>query len=186
VNGALDGLFQNEALRGLLFRFRHLLALVLLVPLLWAMHRERLPAAFAVSMFGQAIQTWCFASLVKNRELTTRGPYLLCRNPMYVGRYFLILGFVFLLQSWIAVGAYTALYYLYMVHRVKREEARLERAFGDGYRRYRDEVPRFLPSLRPLARRETWFFDLGMFRENNAHWNIVLTLAAYAVLWWLG
>ena len=47
-------------------------------------------------MFGQLIQTWCFASLVKNWQLTERGPYLMCRNPMYIGRYFLILGFVLL------------------------------------------------------------------------------------------
>jgi len=184
VNAVFNDLFQNETLRTLLYRTRLLLAVALLVPLAWSMHREWLFAGFAVSMFGQAIQTWCFASLVKNRELTVRGPYLTCRNPMYVGRYFLILGFVMLLASWIAIVAYTVLYYLYMVHRVKREEARLDRVFGDDYRRYCREVNRFVPSPRPLARREAWFFDLGMFLENHAHWNIVLTVGAYAVLWW--
>ncbi len=186
MNAVLNDLFQNETLRNLLYRTRFLLALLLLVPLVRYMHPEWLPLAFAVSMFGQLIQTWCFASLVKNRELTVRGPYRLCRNPMYVGRYFLVLGFVLLLESWIAVAVYTVVYYLYMVHRVKREEARLDRVFGDAYRTYCRDVNRFLPSLRPRPRENVWFFDLGMFLENNAHWNLVLTLAAYAFLWWQG
>jgi hypothetical protein len=28
-----------------------------------------------------------------------------------------------------------------------------------------------------------WFFDRGMFLENHGHWNIVLTLAAYAAIY---
>lgn len=185
--GSFSDLLANRTLRTVLFRTRYLLAVAALVPLAYYTHAEWLPAAIAISLAGQAIQTWCFAALVKNRELTVRGPYVLCRNPMYLGRYFLLLGFVCLLSSLIAVVVYTVAYYAYMYGRVAREETRLRRNFGEDYEQYCRTVNRFLPSLRNLRNRNVWFFNREMFLENNAHWNIVLTLAAYVAvygIWW--
>ncbi len=185
LSHSLEGLFHNLAIRRFLFRIRHLLALVLLLPLALFMEPEWLPAAFAVSMIGQLIQTWCLSSLVKNWELTVKGPYLLVRNPMYLGRYFLLLGFVLLLGNpWIVV-AYTALYYLYMSNRVKREERRLRKNFRDAFERYCREVRRFLPSFSRILDRDVWVFDRKLFLENHAHWNILGTLGAYAALFLL-
>ncbi len=183
VNGVIQDLFANKALRTALFRARFLLALVLLVPLARYMHSEWWSAALGTSLFGQVIQTWCFASLVKNRELSVRGPYKLVRNPMYLGRYFLILGFVGLLESLAAIVVYTVMYYLYMFNRVKREERRLRRDYPDEFGKYCSEVNRFLPSFRRLGDPGVWFFDRRMFLENNAHWNILMTILAYAMLY---
>jgi protein-S-isoprenylcysteine O-methyltransferase Ste14 len=190
MNGVLQDLFTNRAIRRFLSRTRHLLALALIVPLARYMHPEWLPAAVGISLFGQIIQAWCFGSLVKNRELSIRGPYLMVRNPMYLGRFFLGLGFVCLLGSPVAIGVYTILYYPYMLYRVKGEERRLRQAYSDEYDRYCLDVRRFLPSPRRLADPGVWFFDKTMFLENHGHWNILLTLAAYVAiytshrLWW--
>jgi hypothetical protein len=180
VASALSDLAANKTLRDTLKRGRWLLGLVLLWPLALFMKPERLPAAVAISLFGQLIQTWCFASLVKNRELTIRGPYLLVRNPMYLGRYFLLLGFVWLSGGWAAVALFTVLYWIYMAARVKREETRLRRKFGEGFARYCAEVARFWPRPGRLGQPGVWFFDWGMFRENHAHWNLLATLLAFA------
>jgi hypothetical protein len=190
-NGVLQELFTNRSLRRFLSRTRYLFALALGVPLARYMRLEWLPVAVGISLFGQLIQAWCFASLVKNRELSVRGPYLLARNPMYLGRFFLILGFVCLLGSPLAIVAYAVLYYLYMLYRVKGEERRLRRAYTDEYERYCSEVRRFLPAFGKLGHPDVWFFDAGMFLENNGHWNILLTLVMYAGLYalhrlWLG
>ncbi len=178
----IDSVFANPTLRRVLFKSRFLLALVLLIPLAWHMNPALLPVGFAVSMLGQVIQSWCFASLVKNTELTVRGPYLVCRNPMYLGRFFMMLGFVLLLGHWIPVVAFTVLYYLYMSNRVKREERRLQRVFGEAFTRYCSNVRRFFPSLGAIGNKKLWFFDWSIFRSNNAHWNIVGTLIAYGLL----
>jgi hypothetical protein len=183
MSATLQDLVSNRALRRLLFKTRYFLAVLLVVPLARYMEPAWLPAAVGISLFGQLIQAWCFASLVKNLELSERGPYLLVRNPMYLGRFFLILGFVCLLGRPLAIVAYTAVYYLYMFTRVKREERRLQRVFGDEYERYCHEVRRFLPSLRRLGDPSVRFFDTGMFLENHGHWNILLTLAAYAAVY---
>ena len=182
MSNAVNELFNHLAVRKGLFKGRFVLAAALLVPVAYYMQPRWLVPGLAVSMFGQLIQTWCFASLVKNRELTARGPYLMCRNPMYVGRYFLILGFAMLLWNPWVIGAYTLIYWLYMTHRVSREERRLA-WLGDPYVEYCKKVNRDLPSLRPLADRRLYFFDRQMFLENNAHWNILATLGAYGLIY---
>ncbi len=104
---------------------------------------------------------------------------------MYLGRYFLILGFVCLLENLVAIVIYTVTYYLYMFNRVKREERRLRRDYPDEFGKYCSEVRRFLPSFRRLGDPGVWFFDQQMFLENNAHWNILMTVLAYATLYTL-
>jgi protein-S-isoprenylcysteine O-methyltransferase Ste14 len=183
---AVQELLDNRTMRRALIRARYALVLLLLVPVGWWMHPERLPVALALSIFGQAIQTWCFASLIKNRELSVRGPYLVSRNPMYVGRYFLLLGFVVLLgRGWTTVAfvlAFTAGYALYVVPRVRREERRLLRVFRDRYEAYMRQVPRFRPTLRNVRDPLVWYWDWAAFHENNAHWNLIALLAYPAAL----
>ena len=183
MGNAVNDLFNHPAIRKGLFKGRFLFAAALLVPVAYYMQPRWLLPGLAVSMFGQLIQTWCFASLVKNAELTVRGPYSMCRNPMYVGRYFLILGFVMLLWNPWIIGAYTVIYWLYMTHRVSREERRLCEWLGEPYVEYCKKVNRYFPSLRPLADRGLYFFDWKMFLFNNAHWNIVATLSAYGLIY---
>jgi protein-S-isoprenylcysteine O-methyltransferase Ste14 len=183
VTKSLKDLLANEALRTFLIRTRYLVAVVLLVPLAWAMRPELLPAGILVSLAGQAVQTWCFASLVKNRELTVRGPYVLVRNPMYIGRYFLLLGFVLLLGSPLAVAIYTVGYVVYMVARVAREERRLHRGYGAAYADYCAKVHRFWPSFSRLGDRRVWFFSKELLFENHALWNAILTIAAFGALY---
>jgi len=182
VSDVLHDLFTNQQIRKLFYRTRYLLALLLVLPLARYMHPRLLPIAIGLSLIGQLIQGWCFASLVKNRELSIRGPYLLVRNPMYLGRYFLILGFIVLLSSPLAIVGYTVLYYLYMLYRVKREERRLNRAYTEEFRRYCAEVRRFWPSWGKIREPAVRFWDNVMFLENNGHWNILLTLVAYVAV----
>jgi protein-S-isoprenylcysteine O-methyltransferase Ste14 len=188
LSNVVQELFNNESIRVALFRIRYVVGPLFLIPVGYFMQPRLFWIGFAVSMVGQVIQTWCFASLVKNRELTIRGPYLLSRNPMYLGRYFMLLGFAILLGNvWILL-AYTVVYYLYMDTRIRREERRLLRVFGKDYEAYCDSVPRLFPSLRRAGEPELWYWDWAPFRENNAQWNIVGTLASFAAVylaWWL-
>lgn len=183
MGNVIQGLFANEAIREGLIKFRFLLGAILCVPVGYFMKPELFWVGFAVAMFGQVIQIWCFASLIKNRELTVRGPYLFSRNPMYLGRYFMILGFILLLGNVWIVLAYTVLYYLYMDSRIRREEERLRRVFGDRYAEYCSEVPRLFPSFRKIGEPTVWYWDWAAFRENNAQWNLLGTLAGFALVY---
>jgi protein-S-isoprenylcysteine O-methyltransferase Ste14 len=180
---AIHALFNHPTLRRIFLKSRYLLAVALVALIAHYAQPRLLVAGFLVSLFGQAIQLWSFGSLVKNQQLTARGPYVLVRNPMYLGRFFLILGFVLIVCNVWAVVAYTAFYYFYMVNRVRREEVRLEQLLGEPYRVYRASVNRFLPNFGKLGDPMVRFLDFTVLRRNNGHWNLLATLIGWATLY---
>ena len=180
---AIHSLFNNVTLRKLYLKLRYVVAAALVVVLVINIQREWLLAAFIVSMIGEFIQLWSFASLVKNEELTARGPYVLVRNPMYLGRFVLLLGFVLLLNNHYVTATYCVFYYFYMVNRVQREEQRLQRLLGEPYEKYCQEVNRFLPALSRLGEKSVWFFDRRVMMSNNGHWNLLAVLAVYGLIY---
>src|SRR3990170_4867659 len=176
-------LFNHPGARRVFLWLRYPIAIGIVVLLAMEARREWFWPAVAVSLFGEAIQLWSFASLVKNEQLTARGPYVLVRNPMYLGRFFLILGVVLLLANVYVTAAYVVLYYFYMVNRVGREERRLEALLGEPYREYRRRVNLFWPTFSRLADPGLRFFRRDVLIRNNGHWNLAAMLAAYGALY---
>lgn len=178
----VHGFFNHPLARKIFLKLRYVLFLAVLVLLARYADVALLPAAFLVSLLGEAIQLWSFASLVKNEQLTARGPYVLVRNPMYLGRFFLILGIVLLFGNPYITAAYVIFYYFYMVNRVGREEQRLAQLLGQPYRDYCARVNRFLPSFSRLADPAVRFFNRSVLVRNNGHWNLLAMLVFYAAL----
>ncbi len=183
---SINALFNNAALRKFLVRYRIVLGIALAVLLFWQLgwRAENFWLAFAVSMVGEFIQLWCFASLDKNSTLAFRGPYSLVRNPMYLGRYFIVLGLLLLLdQGRLAVIiGYTVLYWFYMTNRVKREEALLKEVFGQSYADYCAEVRPFLPRLTPCSNGTLAFWDSRLFRNCHGSRNLIATLVVWGLI----
>ena len=138
--------------------------------------------ALCVSLGGSFVQSWCFGTLDKNRGLSASGPYALVRNPMYLGRYFLILGALMLTGLPWLIAPYTILYYFYMRNRVRREEKSLREVLGADYEAYCAEVRRFLPSPRPYLGNPVLTFRQDLFLSNHGHWNLLSVVAFYAVV----
>ena len=185
----IHALFNNAALRKVLVRYRIVLGIALVALLFWKLgwRTEHFWLAFVVSMVGEFIQLWCFASLDKNASLAFRGPYSLVRNPMYLGRYFIVLGMLLLLDNGRlpAIVVYTVIYWFYMVNRVKREEALLKEVFGQSYADYCAEVRPFLPRLTPCSNGTLAFWDKRLFRNCHGARNLVGTLVVWALIAWL-
>lgn len=77
-------------------------------------------------------------------EIVTTGPYGQTRNPMYVGMASITLGLGYVLgNGWFSLTSVGA---VLIVHRfvVLREEAYLERKFGEAYLAYKRKVRRWL------------------------------------------
>lgn len=182
---SVKSLFGQPKLRRAVVALRVPLTIALIVVLLPFLRRDWFLAGFVVSMFGLTIQLWCFAALDKNANLAARGPYALVRNPMYLGRFFIVGGLLLLLgQPWLLLP-YAAGYYLYMDSRVGREEARLRQIFGAPYERYCAQVRRFVPGLPPPGE-QVAVWDWKLFRQNHGPLNALLTLAVWAaVALWL-
>jgi protein-S-isoprenylcysteine O-methyltransferase Ste14 len=104
--------------------------------------------AWTVALFAR-IGRGTLAPWAPTTRLVVLGPYRHVRNPMISGVLFLLLGEAALLGStplllWFAVVAAVNAAYLPLV-----EEPGLVRRFGEDYERYRANVPRWLPRLRP-------------------------------------
>ena len=180
---AIHNIFNQPTLRRLFLKVRYVLALILIAALLRFMRPELLLQAFAVSMIGELIQLWSFACLVKNEELAAKGPYVMVRNPMYIGRFFLVLGFIILFGNVYLIIVYTVFYYFYMVNRVAREEGHLKQVLGEPYENYCKTTHPFLPSLTRVVKKEVRFFNWKVLVSNNGHWNLLSMLIVYAALY---
>ena len=104
---------------------------------------------FALALFAWAIVTITRASsnVPTNRPTTTiveSGPYRFTRNPIYLSMFLGLFGLAIAFDNlWLLMMLVPfALVIRYGV--VAREEAYLERKFGDVYRRYRARVRRWL------------------------------------------
>ena len=78
-------------------------------------------------------------------ELVTDGVYSFSRHPQYAGFILMTLG---LLVHWATLPLLVMwpILVVQYVRLARREEAEMEEEFGEAYRVYRDQVPRFFPS----------------------------------------
>jgi protein-S-isoprenylcysteine O-methyltransferase Ste14 len=99
--------------------------------------------AFAAH-YQQAPQGWPLESGLVPSYLLRQGPYRLIRNPMYAGEVIVWAGWALVYAS-PAVWAGLAVMSTGLAVTVRWEERRLQRRFGDNYRAYLADVPRWLP-----------------------------------------
>lgn len=113
---------------------------------------------------GIAIYLWCawdFATAGKGtpavfdppKRLVVRGLYKFVRNPMYVGILSSLFGEAWFLASsylFCYAAAVMALFHSFVIF---YEEPKLTKKFGDEYRQYRAQVPRWLPLFSNPAER---------------------------------
>ncbi len=79
------------------------------------------------------------------RKLVVRGPYRHVRNPMISGVLLMLGAESLLFGSWPVAGWTLVFFLITTVYLTRIEEPQLERRFGEDYRRYRANVPRWIP-----------------------------------------
>ena len=83
----------------------------------------------------------------KAETLISDGPYSMVRNPIYLGNFFIGLGFIFLFNVWMP---YIILLYIFFFSVeygiiISVEEKFLFEKFGDKYKKYKESVAIILP-----------------------------------------
>lgn len=179
----IHNFFNNQALRRFWLTVRIPIGIAAFGVLLSFAKSEWFWIAFTTSMIGEFIQLWCFSSLDKKKTLAFNGPYKHVRNPMYIGRFLIVLGYALLLRSWPLIPLTVIVYGFYMVNRVKREEAVLVRVFGNDYHAYCDRIGRFFPSVTGMENSTLWYWKWRLFHQNHGTLNLLVSVLSYGVLY---
>ncbi len=122
------------------WEIRHYLALV--------------PALLGIAIYFRCV--WDFATvgcgtpapIDPPKTLVVRGLFRYVRNPMYIGGLFLLLGEAMFFRSLALLKYAVVIFIVYHLFVVFYEEPSLERKFGESYRRYRQNVRRWIPGKR--------------------------------------
>jgi protein-S-isoprenylcysteine O-methyltransferase Ste14 len=107
-----------------------------------------------VFVLALALAAWAIATITSagsnvptNMPTTTvvqSGPYRFTRNPIYLGMFVGLAGLAIAFDSLWLIGTLLVFAFAIRYGVVAREEAYLERKFGDAYRHYRTRVRRWL------------------------------------------
>jgi len=80
-------------------------------------------------------------------KLIVSGPYAYARNPMHTGLFILMFGFGIYYGSLLALFIFIPVYIFFdVLMLIKIEEPELEKRLGEEYIKYKNMVPRFLPT----------------------------------------
>ena len=107
--------------------------------------------------------------------LVTEGLFRHTRNPMYVGKFFMVLGAGIASNRWPSLLSITAAYALMYQAITLAEEAYLRGKFGAAFDEYCREVPRWWPRFSGLAQ---------TFARTRFNWSRVLTKGYSEPLGW--
>jgi protein-S-isoprenylcysteine O-methyltransferase Ste14 len=151
---------------------------------------EPTPTSIALGIvpivLGQALRVWAAGHLVKNKRLTTTGPYAYVKNPLYVGAITIVLGFCIVgMPPWnlrlsptdphllLYLVFLAAFFFYYMPRKMKIESDRLRAIYGDAYTRFEQSVPNMLPRLTPYRSGDGWRWTWKQTVDNSEHGTII-------------
>jgi len=136
-------------------------------------------AGLSALVAGAALRSWGAGHLVKTTRLTVSGPYARLRHPLYLGTLLVGSGLAIMVGGWpaaVVLALFLPWFFLsYFPRKERSESARLEALYGEGFARYRAEVPALVPRIaawRPAAETlaitdgaRRWSLD--RYSENN-------------------
>jgi protein-S-isoprenylcysteine O-methyltransferase Ste14 len=131
---------------------------------------------------GEAVRILANGSLIKDKRLTDFGIYAHLRHPLYVGSALIGFGFLIMARSVVLAAVFVVLYLVLYRRTIMREEEKMERLYGDAFRRWAAATPRFIPrrlDVREIADRFT-FSKAWVNREHEGLAGVIaLTVVLY-------
>jgi len=106
-----------------------------------------LTAGALVAFLGLFLRAYAAGCLEKSRQLTISGPYRYTRNPLYLGSFFMGLGFAVAAASWALGLVFVCFFILIYVPVMRREEYFLRQKFGEAYDEYAKSASLFFPTF---------------------------------------
>lgn len=114
------------------------------------------------------------------KHLNTTGLYSVVRNPLYLGNFVGLIGFVAATRVRWLVVIVSLVYWLYIERIISAEEEFLEHLYGKEYVEWASRTPVFIPSLRGWIKPDLPFSLRTVLRRE---YNGVFALGTVVMLW---
>jgi protein-S-isoprenylcysteine O-methyltransferase Ste14 len=112
-------------------------------------------------------------------ELNTTGIYSLVRHPLYLGNFFMWLGPVLFVRTFVFVIIFILVYWLYYERIMFAEEQFLRGKFGEAYDKWSENVKAIIPRFKGFIKPSISFsFKSVLKREYNSFVNIFIIFIA--------
>ncbi|MGZ3493991.1 MAG: methyltransferase family protein [Thermodesulfobacteriota bacterium] len=126
------------------------------------------PLGVSVVALGVALRIWAqqhvHHRVIGHKQLTTTGPYEFVRNPLYIGNTILCVGGVIASELlWLIPITLFWCFGIYSIV-IRYEEEHLLKKYGDPYRSYLSEVPRWFPKISSVRNRPTGWVNQYLYR----------------------
>ncbi|MDM8515055.1 isoprenylcysteine carboxylmethyltransferase family protein [Desulfobacterales bacterium HSG16] len=119
---------------------------------------------------------WCslYIAGYKDDILVIKGPYSICRNPLYFFSMIGIIGIGCVTRTFTVPIVFTVLFAFYYPFVIKGEERRLKHHFGVEFEKYAERVPAFFPKIAIFDEPENYNVKPAVYRRHifSAVWFI--------------
>ncbi len=132
---------------------------------------------------GEVLRLWASGYLEKDRRLATAGPYAWTRNPLYLGSFFVGVGFTLATGRIVLLFLLVALFAAVYVPVMKREATKLAAAFPGDYSLYAARVPLVIPRAPREQGAPGASFRWGRVWVNREPVTVIGLVLAVVILW---
>lgn len=147
--------------------------------------------ALIVGILGQVVRIWVAGFVPRDTSgrntkeqkasvLNHTGLYSLCRNPLYLGNFLMMLSPVILLGNWLFIVVFCLGFWLYYERIIFAEESFLRAKFGEEYTSWTMQTPPFFPKLKGYVPSNMNFSLRSMLkREYNSFFGLTSSLFVF-------
>ncbi|MBI5560881.1 MAG: isoprenylcysteine carboxylmethyltransferase family protein [Deltaproteobacteria bacterium] len=122
-----------------------------------------------IVLSGLFLRSWSAGIISKGTNLATKGPYALTRHPLYAGTLLMVIGFCVIIPDGRNIWAVAVLALAVYLPKIRREEAKNLKRFGEEWERYVKGTSMFFPRRFPADIGAGWSFKQWLSnREYNA------------------
>lgn len=133
-------------------------------------------AALLVGLLGQGVRIWVAGFVPRDTSgrntkeqkanvLNSTGLYSLCRNPLYLGNFLMMLSPTILLGNWLFIMIFALSFWLYYERIIFAEESFLRVKFGQAYIDWTLKTPPFFPKLKGYVKSDMSFSFRSMIKR---------------------
>jgi len=125
---------------------------------------------------GSLGRLWCSLYIAgwKTKVLITKGPYSMCRNPLYFFSFIGAIGVGFATETILIPFFVVILFAAYYPYVIRKEENKLLTRHGQQFKSYSESVPRFFPRLSNFTEPQEYIVNPIIFKTHifSALWFI--------------